>query len=256
MNNIRILAVIQARMGSLRLPNKVLLPLAGKSVIEHVVERVRRCKLIDEVIVATSIDSNNLSLIKLCSENGIRIFIGSENDVLDRFYQLAKLIKPEHIVRITADCPLIDPSVISKVVSTHLNTGADYTSNTMIPTYPDGLDLSIFNYKALKESWKKSKLLSEREHVTPYIRKNCQIFKHINVQNNVDLSNKRWTLDEDEDYVLLQHIFNELYSNNPFFEMNDILNFLSKNTNLEKINSHFVRNEGYQKSLLNDKKID
>ena len=170
-----VLAIIQARMGSTRLPGKVLLSLEGKTVIEHVVERVKCAKLVDEVIVATSININNLPLIRVCAEKNIRVFCGSEEDVLDRFFQLAKLLVPAHIVRITADCPVIDPAIIDKIIATHFLENADYTSNTIDETYPDGLVIEIFTYKSLTQAWNEASLSSEREHVTPYIKKHPEL---------------------------------------------------------------------------------
>jgi spore coat polysaccharide biosynthesis protein SpsF (cytidylyltransferase family) len=248
----RILGIIQARMGSSRLPNKVLLDLAGKTVIEHVVARALRAEYLENVIVATSIDKNNLPLIKLCADKNISVFVGSEDDVLDRFYQAAKLFNPEHIARITADCPVLDPGVVDKVLSTHLNSGADYTSNTLIPSYPDGLDISVFPFSALEESWKKATLSSEREHVTPYLRKHQDIFVHKNVLNDVDDSDRRWTLDEPKDYDFLTALFNGLFPVNDCFGYQDILDYLQLYPELETINSGISRNEGYIKSTEND----
>ena len=177
----RTLAIIQARTSSTRLPRKVLLPLEDKTVIEHVIERVSMAKLIDEIVVATTIEREDINIVKLVSSLGYRVFAGSKDDVLDRFFQVAKLIKPTNIVRITSDCPLIDPKIIDLVIETHLRENADYTSNTLVETFPDGLDVEIFTFKVLYEAWRNAKLLSEREHVTPYIR-NSKRFKKINVR--------------------------------------------------------------------------
>ena len=246
----KILAIIQARMGSSRLPNKVLLPLAGKKVIEHVVERVGISKYIDEVIVATSIEPNNLPLIKHCAEKNIRIFIGSENDVLDRYYQLAKLINPENIIRITADCPVIDPDIIDQTIEHFLKSGADYSNNKQTA---DGLGCEIFSFLVLKNAWKNANLHSEREHVTPYIRKhnNCSYYMY-----EPNISEKRWTIDEQADWELIKHIYDELYPSCPQFKTADILELLRLKPELELINNYIMRDEGYIKSINKDKIIE
>ena len=250
-----ILAIIQARISSTRLPKKVLLDLEGKTVLEHVVERVNRSKRISEVIVATTINSEDLEIVKLCSNKGIRVFCGSEDDVLDRFYQVAKLIKPKHIVRITADCPMIDPNVIDKTINLHLYQNSDYTCNTLNETFPDGLDVEIFTYEALEKAWKEAILTSEREHVTPYIRKHEEIFKISGLEKKQNLSKKRWTIDEYDDYKFLKVIFKNVYVKNSNFRMNDILKYLRKNPDVERMNNQIVRNEGYLKSVEEDRKI-
>ena len=251
----KIIAIIQARLGSTRLPGKVLLDLEGKTVLEHVVDRVRSSKFITDVVVATTIKKEDLKIVNLCSSNGTSVYCGSENDVLDRFYQAARLFQAEHIVRITSDCPLIDPIVIDEVIKLHLAEKADYTSNTLKETYPDGQDTEIFTFEALKESWKNAHLTSEREHVTPYMRKN-QAFKCINLESQVDLSNKRWTLDNPEDYEFIQIIYKNLYNKNRVFNMNEILKFINNNPEIEGINKSIVRNEGYIKSLREDTTIE
>lgn len=250
-----ILAIIQARIGSTRLPQKVLLDLKGKTVLEHVVERVKRSNKISEVIVATTINTEDLEIVKLCSNKGIRVFCGSEDDVLDRFYQVAKLVNPKHIVRITADCPLIDPDIIDKTIDLHLYKNSDYTCNTLNETFPDGLDIEIFTYEALEKAWKEAKLTSEREHVTPYIRNHKEIFKISGLENKQNLSKKRWTIDEYDDYEFLKVVFENVYVSNPDFRMNDILKYLRKNPDVERINNQIVRNEGYLKSLKEDREI-
>ena len=251
-----IIAIIQARLGSTRLPNKVMKYLGDKTVLEHVVSRVKQSKYIDEVFVATTIDRNNLPIIHLCSSQNIRVFFGSEEDVLDRFYQLAKLICPEHIVRITADCPLIDPEIIDLIIKTHLGSNCDYTSNTIEDSYPDGLDTEIFTFSSLTKAWQEAKLLSEREHVTPYMKKHPELFSLNSIVSKINYANKRWTLDTDQDFEFLKSIFENLYYSNNFFGMNDIINLINEQPSLEKINANIIRNEGYLKSVEKDKTIN
>jgi spore coat polysaccharide biosynthesis protein SpsF (cytidylyltransferase family) len=248
--------MIQARMSSTRLPNKVLLGLEGKSVLEHVVSRVARAKLVTDVVVATTIKKEDLEIVKLCSGLGFSVFCGSENDVLDRFYQAARLFEASHCVRITADCPMVDPDLIDSVIRVHLDSGSDYTANILEETFPDGEDIEVFTFEALKNSWQNAVLTSEREHVTPYIRKHPEQFKLTNLRAPQDLGGKRWTIDNAEDYEFLKRVFHELYGRTPFFGMNEVLALLDRQPELERINTHIARNEGYQKSLLEDKKIN
>jgi spore coat polysaccharide biosynthesis protein SpsF (cytidylyltransferase family) len=245
----KVLAIIQARVGSTRLPSKVLMKLQNKTVLEHVVNRVKRSKYIDEVIVATTINKEDLEIVKICANQNIRVFCGSQNDVLDRFYQIAKILKPVNIVRITADCPLMDANVIDKIIKEHLKTKSDYTSNTLRETYPDGEDVEVFKFDSLEKAWNKAKLNSEREHVTPYIKK---FFKTLDVCYKQNLHAKRWTLDKKEDFEFIKIIYNNLYKKNKFFGIEDVLKFLEKNPEIEKINQHITRNEGYKKSILED----
>jgi spore coat polysaccharide biosynthesis protein SpsF len=250
-----IVAIIQARMGSSRLPGKAMLPLADKPILGHVISRVKGSMHLDDIIVATTNRPADRRIIEYCADNSIKSFCGSEDDVLDRFYQAAKTLNPDHIVRITADCPIIDPSVIDTVISAHLREGADYSSNTLIPTYPDGEDVEIFKRWALEAAWKEAKLPSDREHVTPYLCKNPYRFKLATVKYEADLSDKRWTIDEEKDYLFLKEVFAALYPANPLFSMEDVLRLLSANPSLENANNGIVRNEGYMRSLEKDKRF-
>jgi spore coat polysaccharide biosynthesis protein SpsF (cytidylyltransferase family) len=250
------LAIIQARCGSTRLPGKILMKIKGKSVLEHVINRVQKSKFISDIVVATTLKKEDLKIVELCALKNIRVFCGSIDDVLDRFFQIAKLLKPKNIVRITSDCPLIDPNIIDSVIATHISENADYTSNTLKETFPDGEDVEVFTFNALKEAWSNARLASEREHVTPYIRKHPEMFRLINVENETDLSDKRWTLDEQSDFALIKSIYNKLYADDKIFGMDDILKILTEYPELEQINSHIQRNEGYQKSLKEDRILD
>lgn len=247
-----ILAIIQARMGSSRLSGKVLKELAGKPVLWHVVDRVRRSRLIDEIVVATTSQKEDLKIVKYCAEQEIRVFVGSEEDVLDRYYQAARLYKPDHIVRITADCPLHDPKVIDMIIQKHLDMGNDYTSNTLEDSFPDGLDCEVFTFAALEQAWNEAKLSSEREHVTPYIKKGEQ-FKKYSVKDPVDHSQYRWTMDTERDFEFISKIFGELYEKDRGFDKDDIYALLDRQPELLTINSGIIRNEGYIKSVENDR---
>lgn len=251
-----VIAIVQARIGSTRLPGKVLLNLEDKTVLEHVVRRVKSSEYVDDVVVATTISKDDLRIVELCARLGISVYCGSENDVLDRYYQAAKLFRAENIVRITSDCPVIDSKIIDEVISLHLKNNADYTSNTLNETYPDGEDVEVFTFASLKKAWKNAKLASEREHVTPYIRNNPDIFKHASLEYKEDLSQKRWTLDNVEDLEFLRLVYKYLYSKNSLFGMDDILALISEKPEIEKINQHIIRNEGYLKSLREDETLD
>ena len=251
-----VVAFIQARVGSTRLPGKVLMDLGGKPVVLRVIERVRKASNVDEVLVVTTFDPKDLPIVKLCAEIGVRVFCGSEDDVLDRFYQAAKLLKPEHIVRITADCPVMDPAVVSRVVAQHLQGNSDYTSNTIEEHFPDGEDVEVFSFEALKRAWKEADLMSEREHVTLYIRNHPERFSLSSVKSDLNLSNQRWTLDTDKDYAFLTSLYKELGSRDEYFGMDEIIALLTERDELNTINAGMARNEGLQKSLRNDKTVE
>jgi len=248
-------AIIQARNGSSRLPGKVLLKILDKTILEYVVERVRRAATLDGVIVATTTQKEDDQIESLIKSAGIRCYRGSAEDVLDRYYQAAKLFNIGHIVRITADCPLIDPKIIDKVVNEYFKSNADYCSNVLNVSFPDGQDVEAFSFKALEDSWQNAKMLSERGHVVPYIKKHPQEFKLVNFSNEADLSDKRWTLDEKRDFEFIKVILEALYPVNPEFKMKDVLGFLKNHPEVERINQGINRNEGYQKSLREDKAV-
>lgn len=255
LNKIKILAIIQARTGSTRLPGKSLVDISGKPMLERVIDRVAKSKAINEVMVATTINKEDLQIVKLCANKGICIYCGSENDVLDRYYQAAKNFEPENIVRITGDCPVIDHKVIDKIIDCHLNSNADYTTNGIKETFPDGQDVEIFRYSALRAAALNANLSSEREHVTLYIRNNPNRFILENVENDVNISSKRWTVDNLEDLEFIRLLYKVLGQKNEFFGMKEILEYLETHPNLELINHHIGRNQGLKKSLIEDRMI-
>lgn len=246
------IAIIQARMSSSRLPGKVLKKFCNIPNLQHVYNRVSESKYIDKVLVATSTNESDNAIAQFCHKVEIPVFRGEEHDVLDRFYKAAVVseCKDEDVlIRITADCPLIDSEVIDVLINEYSCGGMDYVSNTLVTTYPDGLDAEVFSFKALACAWRDAKLPSEREHVTPYIKKNPDIFSVHNVKNSIDYSELRWTLDEVADYKLISIIYDELYPNNKNFKMMDILRLLRRRPELRQINNIYERNEGYSKSL-------
>ena len=244
------LAIIQARCGSSRLPNKVLMDLAGKTLLERVFERAARSKNLDEIVVATSIGKENLPLIELCARRGFRVFVGSENDVLDRFYQAAKLFNPEYIVRITADCPFYDAEILDAAIAS-MHTATDYLAD-LDGTLADGLDIEIMKFSALETAWQDAILKSEREHVTLYIRNNEDKFNIQNFKSPIDnISKERWTIDEPLDYEFARRVYEHFTPLKKHFGAKEVSTFVNKNPKI-KSNSHIVRNEGLQKSLQND----
>lgn len=247
------LCIVQARVSSTRLPGKVLKPLLGEPMIIRQVERINKCQSINSLVVATSEDDSDLPLVELLIKNNIEVFRGNLNDVLDRFYQAAVKYNAKYIVRITGDCPVIDPSIIDEVIKTHIENQNDYTSNAIEPTYPDGLDVEVINFNILEKVARIAKLPSEREHVTQYIVTRKDNYKIGQVRNDVDYSNMRWTVDEPEDYEFIKCVYHELYQNNKNFNMDDIVSFVLNNPDKAQINSTFKRNEGLQKSIENDK---
>lgn len=249
-----ILAILQARVSSSRLPGKVLKPIMGRPMLALQIERVLQAKKIDQLIIATSTDPSDDELETLCREINAPCYRGSLNDVLDRFYQAAQIWKPTHIVRLTGDCPLIDPEVIDDVITFYLNGDYDYASNAVEPTFPDGLDVEIFRFSVLEGAWKEACLPSQREHVTPFIHQQPDRYRIGHYKNTEDLSHLRWTVDEQEDFNLINKIYEELYPVKPNFRMADILNLFQQKPEWPTINKQFERNEGFIKSLHEDRR--
>lgn len=252
-----IAAIIQARMSSTRLPGKVLTDIEGKPLLWHIIERLEKAKKIDTIIVATTDKKSDKKVIDVAKKAGVKTFAGSENDVLDRYYKAAKKFGSKVIVRITSDDPFKDPKIIDKLVGVFLKSKGkfDYISNTIIPTYPEGLDIEIFSFKALEKAWRESKKLFEREHITPYIWRHPEKFNLKNISLKKDLSYLRWTIDYPQDLQFAREIYKRLYAKKPIFLMKDILDVLEKEPYLQKINQGIVRNEGLLKSLSKEKTI-
>lgn len=238
-------------MGSTRLPGKVLAEIAGRPMLWHVVKRVRRATLVDEVVVATSTSASDDPLADWCSQNLIPVSRGSENDVLDRFYQAARAHGATTVVRITADCPLLDPQVIDKVIRRFQQGDVAYAANCLRYTYPDGLDTEVFSFTALEAAWREATKPSEREHVTPYLRSGRSLIA--NVENDTDLSslNLRWTVDEPADLEFVRGVYAAL-AHKDFFVMSDVLAVTAAHPELNSLNAGIAANEGYYKSLFDE----
>ena len=246
-----ILAITQARMGSSRFPQKILkISCYGKSLLQHHIERLKKSKLIDEFCLATTQEEGADAIVDVARKTNIPFYQGSTNDVLDRFYQAVQSQKsrPEYIVRVTSDCPLIDSHIIDDVVEAMKKYACDYASNTIFPTFPDGQDVEVFTYKSLGTAWKEAKTTYQREHVTPYIYensnlKNGNLFSAINVKNSEDYSSFRLTLDYLEDYTLINQLFEQCGENISWF---GCVEFMKRHPELGKANIMHKRN----KSLL------
>ncbi len=246
----KVVAIIQARMASTRLPSKILMPMMDKTILEQIVNRVKKAPSIQEIVVATTENKLDDLVEELCKDKKIHLYRGSEKNVLERFYECAKEYQADIVVRVTADDPLKDPSVIEKAVQLFKNNDYDYVSNTIEPTYPEGIDIEVFSFDALKQCYLEAKLDSEKEHVTPYLYHNPERFKLYNFKNPVDLSFMRWTLDQPEDYLFTLKVYQELYKKpDEFFGMEEILELLKRKPELGEINQGHIRNEGYLKSL-------
>lgn len=251
--NPKVVAIIQARMSSTRLPGKVLMDIAGKPMLWHVVHRVSQARLVDEVVIATSSKKSDDPIVAFARKNNIPCFRGSEEDVLDRFYQAAKAYQADVIVRITADCPLLDPAVVDKVVAAYLQGDYDYVSNTFRYTYPDGLDVEVFSFDSLELAWREAKTAVEREHVTPYIRNSSQL-RLGSVEHERDLSsfNYRWTVDEERDLEFVREIYRRM--GRDLFSMEEVILLLEQDPQLSTTNSDIIRNRGYYRSIAKEAK--
>jgi spore coat polysaccharide biosynthesis protein SpsF len=234
-------AIIQARMGSTRLPGKVLLDLNGEPVLVRVVERVKRSTKLDTVVVATCGQTDN-PIVALCAERGWQWFVGSEDDVLDRYYRAALEHQAVTVVRITSDCPLIDPDIIDGVIDKFTHHSVDYASNTLPPrTFPRGLDVEVFRFDALERAWREDKKTAWREHVTPYIYNNPEKFRLLPVTHAVDLSGMRWTVDTPEDLDLVRRIYRQF--NNDKFSWREVLDVLDARPEWLDVNRDIIQKE-------------
>lgn len=235
----RVVALIQARMGSTRLPGKVLMDLAGATMLERVVRRTLRAQRLSTVVVATTTHKRDQLIVDLCHRIGIPVTRGSELDVLDRYYQTAIDYAAEIIVRITSDCPLIEPEIIDQLITRflELQPDLDYLSNSLPPkTFPRGLDVEVMRSQALKRAWEEDGDLSSREHVTPYLYRHPELFRIQGYWYDEDLSYMRWTVDTPEDLKLLRLIFTSF--NDDRFTWQEVRNLLEENQDWLRINSH------------------
>ncbi|MBI3491615.1 MAG: glycosyltransferase family protein [Acidobacteria bacterium] len=246
-------AIVQARMGSTRLPGKVLRPLAGRPMLLRIVQRARACPAIANVVVATSDLDGDAPIRRLCEAERIDCFAGSEQDVLDRFYQAARSFHGDPLVRITADCPLVDPGLLARLVALYQSGAYDHVG---VATgagalfvgqgrYPDGLDAECFSMAALERAWREATSAPDREHVTPYIWRHRDLFRCGQLTSDVDYSRLRWTVDNEADFSLIERLYDALYRPDRAFGMEDVLQYLATHPELAATNESFIGKEGY-----------
>jgi spore coat polysaccharide biosynthesis protein SpsF (cytidylyltransferase family) len=246
--------IIQARMSSTRLPGKVMKLLDGKNPsISFTISQLQQSKEIDKIIVATTTNKEDDIIVDYLKNSEVDFFRGSSNDVLGRYYECALEYSLSGVLRITADCPLIDPTIVDKGLTIFKNNTYDYVSNTLARTFPDGNETEIFSFNALKRANNEATLPSEREHVTPYFKTHPNLFNMKNFENFENLSHLRWTMDYEEDLKLIKLIFKKI-PKRPIL-MNDILNLLKNEPDLKKINSNHYPDESYQKSLIDENQL-
>ena len=232
--------IVQARIGSSRLPGKVLKEVNGKTLLEHLIVRLRRVRKADQIVVATTIKEEDLPIVDLCKKLDVAFYRGSEEDVLSRYYEAALQYKGDLIVRVTSDCPLIDPSIVDKALTFYIenHNEIDYVSNNLKQTYPKGMDVEIFPFSILKEAHEEAKREREREHVTPFIKYNPIRYRLSNIEYSENFSHYRWTVDTSEDLHLITKILNTLYNDKPEFTMKDIVSVMKSNPEWISINAH------------------
>jgi spore coat polysaccharide biosynthesis protein SpsF len=242
-NQRRVVAIVQARMESTRLPGKVMTEIASRPIIQHVVERAQRAQRLDNIILATTRLKEDDILENFARQAGVACYRGEEQDVLARYYGAATQFQVEVIVRICSDNPLIDPQIIDKVIIEHLRSDADYTSNSMKNTFPLGLNTEIFNCETLERAYKEARHDDEREHVTPYIWRHPGKFKLLNVANDTDYSYMRWTVDTVEDLAFVRRIYDHFQNND--FTWKEVIHLLAIHPEWLEINRH-VRQKAVQ----------
>ncbi|KKR73421.1 MAG: 3-deoxy-manno-octulosonate cytidylyltransferase [Candidatus Woesebacteria bacterium GW2011_GWA2_40_7] len=244
-----IVGVIQARMGSARLPGKILKKVNGAALLGYQVERVRKSRLLDKIIVATSVLVKDDVVEKFCKTNNIEYFRGSENDVLSRYYECAQKYNADIVVRLTADCPLSDPKIIDDTIKFYMDTKVDYAANTVPPEtskYPDGFDVEVFSMKALKKAYEKANDSHDREHVTFYFWKYNNDFKIAQLYNSKNCSKYRLTVDYPEDFEVVEFVIKELKKRNSFGHLNEIIEIIDANPDIKAKNSKYYSGIGWK----------
>lgn len=236
----KIVAIIQARMGSTRLPGKVLMDLGGETVLARVLGRLRRAVMIEEIVVATTDSAADDAIIRECERLEASCFRGSEDDVLDRYYEAARMFAAEVVVRITSDCPVIDPDLVDETIRVFQLQCGDYCSNSFPRTYPRGLDIEVFSMNALEQGWRHAYQPYEREHVTPYFYEHPELFRLVSHQGQIDYSQYRWTLDTEGDLELLREIYAR-FGNKDDFSWREVIQLMEREPELAELNSHVIQ---------------
>jgi spore coat polysaccharide biosynthesis protein SpsF (cytidylyltransferase family) len=247
----RAVVVIQARLGSTRLPGKALAEIAGRPMLAHVAERAAAIPGIAGVVIATTVSTVDEALVSFAKRAGVDCIRGSEADVLDRFCLAARASKAQAVVRVTADCPLLDAQVSGRVLAEYLRRrpGVDYVSNVHPPTYPDGLDTEVVSVEALEAAARETRLPSDREHVTPYVWRRTDRFRLANLAHDEDLSSQRWTVDTEADLAFVRAVYGALGPSAPRAGMGEVLRVLAEHPELRDLNAGIRRNEGFERSL-------
>ena len=243
--SMKIIAIVQARMQSSRLPGKVMKNVMGKPMLSYLLERLSSCVAISRIIVATSNLDADTPLAQYVQMLGYHVFRGDETDVLERYYLAAQAVNPDAVVRVTGDCPLVDPLIVDRVIREFLVSGADYVHTGQ--SFAEGLDVEIFTFLALEKAFYEAKEAFEREHVAMYMHRHPELFKKITLENDLDDSRYRFSVDYQEDFDVIRGIFEGLYRTNPLFSYHDIKRYLDLHADLIKANSHIVRNEALVK---------
>lgn len=253
-NRMRVICIIQARMGSSRLPGKIMKEVQGRSLLEIQLERIAKAKRIDQIILATTTNASDQQLVDFGHRLAIDVYRGSENDVLDRYYQAASSHPSDYVVRLTSDCPLVDPQLIDEVIAHTLQAKADYGANILQHGFPDGQDIEVFRFSALETAWKEATLTSEREHVTPFLINNTDYkggtkFTGINFDPPSNYGHLRMTVDEPADFDVMSKLIEDLGTD---MDWTTYADYLIEHPEVSGLNQSIERNEGYQKSLDND----
>lgn len=253
MEQIKTLIITQARLGSTRLPGKVLLKVNEEELLKIHLKRLSKSRLTNKIIVATTINQEDEQIAILGKECGFEVVRGSVDNVLDRFYQAALPVNPQWVVRVTSDCPLIDPLMIDAVIACAQVNDVDYCANILVENFPDGQDVEVFKFSALQKTWNEARLKSELEHVTPYIRNNSDskggtLFTSINFPSAANYSDIRMTVDELADFELMKKVITDLGTEATWLQYSAHI----IQNNLQAINGKIIRNEGFLKSLKND----
>ena len=251
----KVLLITQARIGSTRLPGKVLLPVGEETLLSIHLKRLRECTTVNQIVVATTFEDRVDGLIDICREADVDFYQGNLEDVLDRFYQASIKYQPDWVVRVTSDCPLLDPRVVDQVVSKAIESDVDYCANIITEDFPDGQDVEVFKFSALDRAWNEATLKSEREHVTPYIRNNSDLkggdlFTAHDVKCYSNFNSIRMTVDEKSDLIAIRRLIDELGISSTWEEY---VEYIIKHSDSIG-NTDVIRNEGYQKSLTKDTK--
>ena len=242
-----ITAIIQARISSTRLPGKIMLSLAGKSLLEHIIERIRFSKSISDIVIATTTSRADDIIANWAYNNSVKCFRGSETDVLNRYYESAKHFGARHIARITSDDPFKDPAIIDAVAELYFNERLDFAYNNNPPTFAEGLDTEIFSFEALGRAETEAHDPFEREHVTQHFYRNPRKFRQDNLKSAVDYSHLRWTVDTPDDLKMAEAVYKELYKPGQVFHAQEILNLLERKPEIALINQGVERSAMYNK---------